>query len=115
MNENNSYEKENTINLDNIKIEEIDNSSSKKKIIFEDIELGNKEKKHYHINYWKTFIISFLIIIITISVSLGLKTYNNYMVNYSTNNVENNNVFVKNLNKIKDFLNTYLGLGLKQH
>ena len=115
MNENNSYEKENTINLDNIKIEEIDNSSSKKKIIFEDIELGNKEKKHYHINYWKTFIISFLIIIITISVSLGLKTYNNYMVNYSTNNVENDNVFVKNLNKIKDFLNTYLGLGLKQH
>lgn len=101
MNENNSYEKENTINLDNIKIEEIDNSSSKKKIIFEDIELGNKEKKHYHINYWKTFIISFLIIIITISVSLGLKTYNNYMVNYSTNNVENDNVFVKILTKLK--------------
>ncbi|HOG15255.1 MAG TPA: hypothetical protein PK674_01580 [Candidatus Absconditabacterales bacterium] len=113
INKNNNLDNnKDTINLENIKIEEA-KSFSNEKIIFENIELENKEKKHYRINYRKIFIISFLTIIITVSVSIGLKTYNNY-INDQVTNIENKeNKIISNINKIKDFLKTYLGLDTK--
>ncbi len=113
INKNNNLDNnKDTINLENIKIEEA-KSFSNEKIIFENIELENKEKKHYRINYRKIFIISFLTIIITVSVSIWLKTYNNY-INDQVTNIENKeNKIISNINKIKDFLKTYLGLDTK--
>jgi hypothetical protein len=70
INKNDSDKEINTINLDNIKIEEVDNSKKDEKIIFDDIELVSKEKKHYRINYRKIFIISFLTIAVTVGVSM---------------------------------------------
>ena len=113
INKNDSDKEINTINLDNIKIEEVDNSKKDEKIIFDDIELVSKEKKHYRINYRKIFIISFLTIAVTVGVSMWLRAYNNYINEQATSTETSENKFISNINKVKDFLNNYLGLNLK--
>lgn len=107
INQETNIEKQNTINLENIKIQEIE-KQNKPKLNFENINTNNTEKKHYHINYRKTFIISFIVILISVFVSISLHFYNNYMTSYSTQVQIEENKTLRNINKIKNFLNIYL-------
>ncbi len=97
----------NNINLDNIKIQEVV-ESNKPKVIFDDINMQKAERKHYHINYRRTFILSFITITITSLISLSLHLYSNYLTNYSTQEQTKENNLVNNINKIKDFFGKYI-------
>jgi len=107
INQDDNKEIHNTINLDNIKIQEII-ESDKPKVNFQDIDVHTVEKKRYHINYRKTFILSFTIIVLTSLVSLWLSIYNSYLTNYSTESQTQDSNVVNNFQKIKDFFNKYI-------
>ena len=47
------------------------------------------------------------------SVSIGLNVYNNYINNYSVSTQNNESKLIDNINKVKFFLNNYLGFNLK--
>lgn len=106
INKDDNNEKNNTINLDNIKINEI-TEQNKTKIDFKNEDCKTIEKKHYRINYRKIFILSFTTIVITSLVSLWLHLYSNYLTNYSTEWQIEENIIVNNIQKIKDLFNKY--------
>jgi len=99
----------NIVHLENIKIQESNNSQNAK-LNFENVSIDKQEKKHYHINYRKTFILSFLVIVFTSMVSLWLYFYNNYISNYSVQTDTQENKTTKSIEKIKDFLWKYIDL-----
>lgn len=106
-NENNTENFENTINLDDIKIE-TQKEDKEKRIEFGTDGTENRKRKHYHINYRKTFILSFVTIVITLLVSGVLYIYNDYIENYSTNTeIEETNIS-KSVSQIKNIINKYL-------
>ncbi len=97
---------ENTINLDDIKIKE-EKKENQKKIEFGTDWTEKREKKHYHINYRKIFILSFITILITSIVSWALYIYNDYIENYSTNTEIEETKISESIWKIKNLINKY--------
>lgn len=98
----------NGIHLDdiNIKAQEV---KEKPAIDFHLDDINEKNKKHFHINYRKIFILSFSTIFISSLISTWLYIYNDYITNYSNNiNLENNDTsivtdFIINIKKIIDW------------
>ena len=111
VNQQENINNQNTINLDKLIIQE-DKNLNKLKVDFDNIEVNNKDKKHYHINYRKTFVISFIIILLTTSISIWLYLYKNYIKNYSIRDQNNKSVFIANIDNIKDKINNYLWYNL---
>lgn len=112
INQEEATDNKNIINLDNIRIQEVENIN-RSKIDFKETSINNTEKKHYQINYRKIFIISFITIIFTLSISIWLDFYNNYINNYSLSIQDNESNLISNINKIKNLINNYLGFSLK--
>lgn len=98
--------KNNMINLDSINIQETKPEKTKK-IKFGTDGRENKEKKHYHINYRKIFVLSFTTIIISALVSWFLYIYNDYIKNYSTTNIWEQTTISNSITKVKDIVNKY--------
>ncbi len=105
-NEKNNNSFKNTINLDDIKIQE-EKVEDKKNIEFGMDWTEKREKKHYHINYRKIFILSFITIFISVLVSWILYLYNDYIEKYSTNTEIEETKISENVSKIKDLINKY--------
>ncbi len=97
----------NTIDLNSINIEESKTQETKKIEFWTDWR-ENKEKKHYHINYRKIFILSFTTIVISALVSWFLYIYNDYIKNYSTTNIWEQTTISNSVTKVKDIINKYL-------
>ena len=87
------------VNLDKIDIQKSSNTSEEIKII-PNVEI--KEKKHYHIRYWKIFSISFLVILISRLAFSFFYFLNKYIINYPTNNETTTKSFISTT---KDFIN----------
>ncbi len=97
----------NNINLDDITIQE-EKPQTETKIRFGTDWTDFKNRKHYHINYRKIFILSFSTIILSSLISIFLYMYNDYIVNYSTSTMSQETTISISISKIKDMLNTYI-------
>ena len=108
-NDNNETVQENTnsINLDNIQIQE-ETKKQAPKIHFWSDWSEKIIKKHYHVNYRKIFILSFITIIISSLISWILYIYNDYVINYSTTNIGEQTTISNTINTMKDMLNKYI-------
>lgn len=93
------------VNLDKLNIQE-DAPEQKETIDFniDENELI-KNKKHYHIRYWRIFTISMFTIIVSALVSIFCYFYNDYITNNLTD-TESNKTY-KFVETVKDFVNTY--------
>jgi len=100
----------NGINLDDIHIQK-EEIKEKAEIDFHLDDVNEKNRKHFHINYRKIFILSFTTIIISSLISAGLYIYNDYIVNYSNNiDLEENktSMITDTIIKTKELINTYI-------
>lgn len=91
----------NNIQLDKIQVKE-DKKLEPKKIEFWSDNKENKQKKHYHINYRKIFILSFITILISNLISLWLYFYNDYIINYK--NTDTQSALIKTIETVSDYI-----------
>ncbi len=105
-NNNTDNQTQNTIDLSSINIEK-DTKKEKPKINFFNKDVSQKEKKHYHVNYRKIFILSFFVILISLIVWFGALTYKKYLINYSSSETSINHKWFDTINKIKSFVEQY--------